>query len=228
MPHSSSVSLETRLSDEGIAVLEAGWDIPDLTQFLSSMCGRSLVATEPDFLGEPSDHTPRKWLSHGLPSWYLPLHTDYPESFLPPKFVFLKCLAVGETPVRTVFYNIAGRALAHPLAQILMTEPWVTKDVANHGQIVRLLELDATEATPRIRLASNVLRPLFRSRQNAPKILLDIAGKSKSTSVLLQSGNMIVWDNWRALHGRQSGEVDEGWTPGPGRRLMRVKWYART
>ncbi len=196
-----------------------------LTDCLNMLAKRKLALSPSDFLGEPNSLTPRNWLSYGHPSYDLPLHTDYPDYAIPPRFVLLKCHSVGSIPVETVFYDVGVTALSHHRCEVLLNEPWLTTGGVEKSRVVRLLEIDFVSEAPRLRYATNVMRPFFRASSSGQEVLSSIVNRIEPVGIVLTPGETVIWDNWRVLHGRRTAEVvPQKWSVGTERVLERLKW----
>ncbi len=213
------------LRESAVAIFKGEFDTAELSKALSTLARRTLTVSGPDFLGEPNSLTPKNWLSYGRASYELPLHTDYPDYSLPPRFVLLTCHSVGSMPVETVFYDVGKTALEHPSLHVLLTEPWLTTGGVEKSRVVRLLELDGGGRAPLLRYASNVMRPFFRASSMGAKVLASMVSTTQAVAIVLLPSETVIWDNWRVLHGRQAARKSPGgWAPGRERVLERLKW----
>jgi len=221
----SREAVAAELTQRAVALFRGDIRLTALTHVLRTIAGRKLMMFGSDFLGEPNSLTPKKWLSYGRESYDLPLHTDYPDYLLPPRFVLLKCHSVGKTPVETIFYDVGSEAQKHPEYVTLLNEPWLTTGGAERSRLVRLLRIAPNTGTPLLRYASNVMRPFFPSSSRGRRILLEIAAIAPPITVVLVPGDNVLWDNWRVLHSRRPAfAVPSAWTAGTERILERWKW----
>lgn len=213
------------LKVRAVAILKGDIDKGVLSNALNTLANRPLTLSASDFLGEPNSLTPRNWLSYGRESYDLPLHTDYPDYEVPPRFVLLKCHTVGKFPIETIFYDVGKEALTHPELQTLLNEPWLTTGGIEKSRVIRLLEVDSNNGVPLLRYASNVMRPFFPTSSSGRRILTEIVNATCPIRIVLLPGDIVLWDNWRVLHGRQIASATPGaWQVGTERVLERLKW----
>lgn len=178
---------------------------------------------ELDTLVEPNHQTPRTYLSHNQPAYRLPLHTDYPDRFPPPRYILLRCEQTGKDPVATVIVDAMRYIDRAPLKNVLRTEPWIISSGPGRGKTVKLLDQDKCSGRHLLRYAENVMRPLLSSGSIALSVLKELCVISPSVRKVLCRLEFIVFDNWRVLHGRDFGQDrPESWLPGQGRIMRRA------
>lgn len=217
--------IASSLVGNAVAYVRGPVDLSELTPVFGRLAKRALVFSEADYLGEPNSLTPRKWLSYGHESYDLPLHTDYPDYLVPPRFVSMTCHTVGTVPVETVFYDVGRAALHDPELDVLLSEPWLTSGGVEKTRLVRLLEFDEAAGAPLLRYAANVMRPFYRSSSKGEHVLRRIVSACRPTAVVLMPSDTVIWDNWRILHGRRiAAAPPDDWRAGSERTLERHKW----
>lgn len=149
----------------------------------------------------------------------LPLHTDLPNQEVPPGFQFLHCLANEAEGGRSLFAD--GFALAEdlrakdPEAFRLLSEVAIPfrfhdrdADIRTHAPVITL---DRTGAVSEIRwnahiaatfdMPADVMPAYYRAYRTFMAMTRDPAYQ---LTFKLKAGEMIVFDNRRVLHGRES------------------------
>jgi L-asparagine oxygenase len=149
-----------------------------------------------------ADEAPPNTYSGNFGTNQFPLHTDLAHWYQPPRFVALRCLhgaaevATHLIDSNTLIHTIGAHALRRALVQ-------PRRPVKNRKQLLRLLERVDGLSEYRIRWDSIYLQPATTySKQVFAEVLAFLSEAITTNVVLLETGDVLVIDNWRMLHGR--------------------------
>ena len=215
----SSVDIAQQILLDGVASLEAD-QLSDVKYELENLLSRRLDHIIEEPLKEPTEQTPHNWLSFGRSPQYLPLHTDYPNLSLPPRFIFLECLSCGRLPVETVAFDFSRNRISIHQLSILKSEAWVVT-CGIRKRTVRVISSEKGEFC--VRFAENVMRPRFPKSSEVLRTIGLISLEQKPWSKVLLPGECLIIDNWRMMHGRREAElIPSNWHPGERRTISRT------
>lgn len=145
-----------------------------------------------------------------------PLHTDLAHWYRPPRYLVLGCI-FGAKSVGTLVYDstdiveeigraLLSRALVRPRRPLRVTRP-----------LLRLLERDAG-GSARFRFDSLFLQPANAAGLTALEVIGEHLRACEPERIVLgRTGDAVVIDNWRMLHGREAIPYD-----GQNRKIARM------
>ncbi len=145
-----------------------------------------------------------------------PMHTDLAYCPVPPRYVVLQCLAVGEFLCPTRVWTPEFRHLVKIRAPHLRRAQWACG--ARQSRAFYAPVLETYGGGDRIRFDPHCMKPT----SCCPNLVEDVQNilreHSTVVSIQWQGGGVLIIDNWRCLHARGSGAGNA-----PSRRLRR--WY---
>lgn len=147
-----------------------------------------------------------------------PPHTDGAHKPRPPRYVMLKCLNPGESDCPTVVATLDWNRLDRDWPQALARRDWVIQGSPSSPFYGSVLERGRGNFS-RVRFDRYCMRAP-RGTQSAQEIADDLMRYATTTKISYQTGECLLLDNWRVLHGRAEGAAHS-----PSRRLQR--WISR-
>jgi L-asparagine oxygenase len=138
-----------------------------------------------------------------------PLHTDLAHWSTPPRYFALRC-RYGASTVATRLFDAECviREFGTESLRRALVQP--RRPMRNGKQLLRLLERVDGLGLNRIRWDSVYLKPASKYAEgicSRVKHYLDASASEEIT--LMESGDTLIVDNWRALHGRTSANHDD-------------------
>jgi L-asparagine oxygenase len=130
-----------------------------------------------------------------------PLHTDLAHWFLPPRYFLLRCV-VGFGNIPTVLVD--GFPLVKQVGTTALTRALMQprRPVNGKRSLLRLFQM-AGSAASLIRWDEKYIQPATKAgASGASRFSKVLAVAPRILASLSQSGDTIVIDNWRMLHGR--------------------------
>lgn len=179
-------------------------------------CSRFGVLDSAEGLGATQRLVPRQ-LTEAPPNTYsgnfgtldFPLHTDLAHWSTPPRYFVLRCQR-GAAMVATRVFDAERiiREFGTESLRRALVQP--RRPMRNGKQLLRLLERVSAFGPNRIRWDSVYLKPASKYAEGVcsrVKQYLDAAVPEEIT--LMDPGDTLIVDNWRALHGRASASHDD-------------------
>jgi len=150
---------------------------------------------------------PTNTLSSRYGAGAFPLHTEAAYWRQPPRFLLLYCVSPGTGEHDTLIQD--GDALLHvPEAAVLKADPWMVSAGINPFLCTVLSELDRDR--PLIRFDRDCMQPAIRV-SSSESVVHSFLGCATPYSHRWQAGDLLIFDNWRILHGRgAAARVDHG------------------
>lgn len=194
---------------------ESGWTIAKIKprDFLEEQRARGTVISDPISGCEIDNlHTsnvslrkPRN-LSVGYPSSELPLHTDYPNLGLPPRFVCLFAIAPDASNETTVFpiHQFIAAKEGRQFFKRQLQEPIKLRSLNGKSSVMRICEISGSGLL--VRYSWNCMEPFFKKGRWVFDYLNELPEMFPTylETFVLKEDEVLIIDNFRCLHGRRS------------------------
>lgn len=150
---------------------------------------------------ETSDAAPNTY-SGNFGIGEFPMHTDLAHWAVPPRYLVLRCIqGASQVSTRVLDGNILIEHFGCTLLRRTLVQP--RRPLSNGKQLLRLMDRFADCDAPVLRWDSIYLRPATAESETAFLLVSEyIASMTRNNVVLLASGDTLVVDNWRIIHGR--------------------------
>ncbi|RRQ52573.1 TauD/TfdA family dioxygenase [Sphingorhabdus wooponensis] len=149
-----------------------------------------------------------------------PLHTDQAHIAKPAQFVLLECLEGGDNPCATEILIPDLESLKVNPPPVLTHPGWIANRGPNRRFYCQILA-KSNEGTWRLRFDPGCMKN--PSIENSIELAAEVLESGAThNSVVLNTGDWLIIDNWRALHGRGKGA-----NFAKNRRLRRSYWGIR-
>jgi L-asparagine oxygenase len=130
-----------------------------------------------------------------------PLHTDFAQWHLPPRYLLLRCIK-GFAEVPTVVVDVAPLAARIGLTVLVRTLVQPRRPINGRRPLLRLLQ-PMEGGTHLIRWDEKYIRPATAAGESGVELFRDMLKAAPRIKALLwHPGDTIIIDNWRMLHGR--------------------------
>ena len=146
-----------------------------------------------------------------------PLHTDRAHFARPPRYVLLECLKGGANPCGTDILVPDMQKLQADRPYVLVHPGWVARRNFIHSFYCRILDI-SQNGMIRLRYDPSCMSNshIEAAKELAYSVLKD---RAEMRTVILNTGDWILLDNWRVLHGKSDGARFSR-----DRRLRRTYW----
>lgn len=149
-----------------------------------------------------------------------PLHTDQAHIATPAQFVLLECLEGGDVPCTTEILIPDLESLQKNPPRVLTHPGWIANRGPNRRFYCQILA-KSNDDTWRLRFDPGCMKN--PSIENSLALATEaLESGAAHNSVVLNTGDWVIVDNWRALHGRGHGAH-----LAKNRRLRRSYWRIR-
>lgn len=143
-----------------------------------------------------------------------PRHTDAAFLPLPPRYIVLQCLQVGEGRCPTLLWPLQMARLRGDRPSILTNSKWVARGGGGSPFYCSVLERHRTEM--RVRFDPLCMQLLPGSSWSLEQVERTLDDYTRSLEVEWEQGALLVIDNWTCLHARGDGSATA-----PSRKLRR-------
>ena len=152
----------------------------------------------PRFLGDSAPNT----YSGNFGLGEFPLHTDLAHWAVPPRYFFLRCQrGAKEVPTRILDGKAVVPSVGADELRMALVQP--RRPMRNGKQLLRLLEHFEGESDFTLRWDSLYLKPASQIAARIYGAFFNVLSSLTPTEIpLIESGDTLVIDNWRCLHGR--------------------------
>lgn len=148
---------------------------------------------------------------HGLGQ--LPLHVDGAHLDRPPRYVVLACAVPGHLPSATTIVKFGDVPLSSSQRNLLETAPFLIRNGRRS-----FYSTVASRQRDYIRFDMACMEPVSADGAELRESFEDALARSRHHEIAWQADQILVIDNWRALHGRYAA----GGRTSTDRKLLRV------
>ena len=143
-----------------------------------------------------------------------PMHTDGAYYHLPPHYIALQCVEIGEAYCPTHLWVLDLARVLKEGPSILTRPDWVSRGGGRGPFYCSVLERQT--GTVRIRFDPLCMRPGHAATDALDDVVKAVQSFSQQIEIEWENGLLLIIDNWRCLHAR-----GEGAGRAPSRRLRR-------
>jgi len=143
-----------------------------------------------------------------------PMHTDAAYAPVPPRYIALQCLQVGESPCPTHIWVVDRARVLEDRPPVLSALNWVYHGGRHAPFYGSAIELQDRQV--RVRYDPCCMRPISDGGGKLDEIELQFRRYTQPCTINWHQGALLILDNWRGLHARGAG-ADRS----PSRRLRR-------
>lgn len=201
----------TRLNEQGWVELQVALN-DDLERSLLALAGTlgDVVPSRPrsgliDRLRPASVESTRlPSLSRRYGTGAFPLHTDTAHWPTPARYILVGCLHPGRKSRATLL--IRFQSLPFDLREDVLLRSGVF--LVRNGSASFYSNI-LSDARPYVRFDPGCMSPATKDGHEANRILQKRIAENCPTRIVWTQGKLVILDNWKLLHGRESAEEDE-------------------
>jgi hypothetical protein len=142
-----------------------------------------------------------------------PMHTDTAYWRQPARLLLLRCVNPGSANRHTTLIDTIGWRLTEKEKRLFCNEPWKTS--GRRGFLCTVTE--NIKGKFYYRFDKDCMSPITRGAHEVQKIIQGKIEDAKIIEIKWRSGDLLIIDNWRCLHGRAPVVL-----PDPDRELERI------
>lgn len=171
-----------------------------LGRAVPSLPGRPLI----EWLSTAPERTRRPNLTALHGSGAFPLHSDTAHWPVPARYLLLSCLEPGEADRATLVWRFDETVFSASQIDTLRREPFLFVTGRNSFYSTVL-----SRVRPFVRIDRGCMRPVTSVGRRTLDMLKGVLESVRPAQIRWRKGDLIVVDNWQALHGRDSAEVPD-------------------
>ena len=186
--------------------------IPDYAKELGQLVPSYVEGEYVDHLElKTAENAPRHSLSGMYGMGAFPFHTDYAHRRMPPRYVLLRSIGQSEKVRPTLLLDFNSIKLDPGQIDALRRDVWIVN--GGREKFLSTVLAGMTRVSVQfLRFDTACMRPAHSRFESSASILRDAIAQASPMNHSWDSGEMLIFDNWRMLHARpeEGDHIDDG------------------